>query len=106
MGISVFVTAPDRPSRPRPRCLLRHCLPVRHRGRGRPRDAGRAAKKPAGNQELDIDTRTRNSLLRDLRTKGERGFALLTQRWTVLQHITATPPNHRDDPRRLRRYAE
>jgi hypothetical protein len=48
-------------------------------------------KKPAGNQDLDIDTRTRNALLRDLRCRGERGFALLTQRWAALQHITADP---------------
>ena len=48
-------------------------------------------KSPAGNQELDIDTRTRNALLRDLRCRGERGFALLTQRWAALQHITADP---------------
>ncbi len=48
-------------------------------------------KKPAGNQELDIDTSTRNALLRDLRCRGERGFALLTQRWAALQHITADP---------------
>jgi hypothetical protein len=45
-------------------------------------------KKPAGNQELDIGTRTRNALLR---CRGERGFALLTQRWAALQHITADP---------------
>jgi len=48
-------------------------------------------KAPAGNQELDIDTRTRNSLLRGLRFQGERGFALLTQRWAILQHTTASP---------------
>ena len=48
-------------------------------------------KKPSGNQELDIGTRTRNALLRDLRCRGERGFALLTQRWAALQHITADP---------------
>jgi DDE superfamily endonuclease len=48
-------------------------------------------KKPAGNQELDPDTRTRNALLRGLRSQGERGFALLTQRWAALQHITADP---------------
>jgi hypothetical protein len=48
-------------------------------------------KKPAGNQELDIGTRTRNALLRDLRCRGERGFALLTQRWAALQHVTADP---------------
>jgi hypothetical protein len=48
-------------------------------------------RKPAGNQELDAGTRTRNALLRDLRCPGERGFALLTQRWAALQHITADP---------------
>jgi hypothetical protein len=48
-------------------------------------------KNPPGNQRLDPDTKTRNSLLRGLRSQGERGFALLTQRWTALQHITASP---------------
>jgi hypothetical protein len=48
-------------------------------------------KNPPGNQEPDAGTRTRNALLRDLRCRGERGFALLTQRWAVLQHITASP---------------
>jgi hypothetical protein len=48
-------------------------------------------KKPVGNQELDPGTRTRNALLRGLRCRGERGFALLTQRWAALQHITADP---------------
>jgi hypothetical protein len=48
-------------------------------------------KQPPGGQELDIDTRTRNALLRSLRCPGERGFALLTGRWRTLQHITASP---------------
>jgi hypothetical protein len=48
-------------------------------------------KNPGGNQELDPGTRTRNSLLRGLRFQGERGFALLSQRWAVLQHTTASP---------------
>ena len=48
-------------------------------------------KNPPGNQRLDPDTKTRNSLLRGLRSQGERGFALLTQRWTTLQRITASP---------------
>jgi hypothetical protein len=48
-------------------------------------------KSPAGNQELDASARTRNALLRDLRCRGERGFALLTQRWATLQRITASP---------------
>ena len=35
--------------------------------------------------------RTRNMLLRSLRCLGERGFALLTQRWRTLQHVTVSP---------------
>ena len=48
-------------------------------------------KQPPGGKDLDIDTRTRNALLRSLRCLGERGFALLTGRWRALQHITASP---------------
>ncbi len=48
-------------------------------------------KRPSGTQELDPDTRTRNALLRSVRCLGERGFALLTQRWTTLQNVTASP---------------
>jgi DDE superfamily endonuclease len=48
-------------------------------------------KKPAGVRELDINTRTRNALIRSARCLGERGFALLTQRWKTLQHVTASP---------------
>ena len=48
-------------------------------------------KKPAGVKDLDISTRARNALLRSVRCLGERGFALLTQRWRTLQHVTASP---------------
>ncbi len=48
-------------------------------------------KQPPGRQELDINTRTRNALLRSLRCLGERGFALVTARWRALQHITLSP---------------
>jgi len=48
-------------------------------------------RQPADGRELDINTRTRNALLRSLRCLGERGFALLTGRWRTLQHITASP---------------
>lgn len=48
-------------------------------------------KQPPGNQVLDVDTRSRNALLRGLRAIGERGFALLTRRWRGLQHITISP---------------
>jgi len=44
-----------------------------------------------GVEELDIDTRARNALLRSVRCLGERGFALLSQRWRTLQHVTASP---------------
>ena len=37
------------------------------------------------------DSRTRNALIRSPRGLGERGFALLTQRWTTLQNVTASP---------------
>jgi DDE superfamily endonuclease len=48
-------------------------------------------RKPAGVKELDIGTRARNALIRSVRCRGERGFALLTQRWKTLQHVTASP---------------
>lgn len=47
-------------------------------------------KKPR-NGELDADTKTRNALLRGLRYQGERGFALMKQRWSALQRVTADP---------------
>jgi DDE superfamily endonuclease len=46
-------------------------------------------RNPGG--ELDIDTKTRNALLRSLRYQGERGFALMSQRWRVLQHVMVSP---------------
>ena len=48
-------------------------------------------KQPSDGRELDINTRTRNAIQRSLRCLGERGFALLSQRWRTLQHITASP---------------
>jgi DDE superfamily endonuclease len=48
-------------------------------------------RQPGGTQILDINTRTRNALLRGLRAQGERGFALLKTRWKALEHITACP---------------
>jgi len=48
-------------------------------------------KQPAGDQVLDVDNRTYNTLLRGLRCLGERGFAVLTGRWRTLHHITASP---------------
>jgi hypothetical protein len=48
-------------------------------------------KKPAGVKELDISARTRNALIRSVRCLGERGFALLAERWQTLRHVTASP---------------
>ena len=48
-------------------------------------------KKPKGVTELDINARTRNMLLSSARCLGERGFALLSQRWKTLQNVTASP---------------
>jgi DDE superfamily endonuclease len=47
-------------------------------------------KKPTRGQ-LDIDTKTRNALLRSVRYQGERGFALMSQRWRALQHVMVSP---------------
>lgn len=47
-------------------------------------------KRPA-RSELDIDAKTRNALLRSLRYQGERGFALMKQRWRSLEHVMVSP---------------
>jgi hypothetical protein len=48
-------------------------------------------KQPPGERDLDINTRTRNAIQRSLRCLGERGSALITQRWRTLKHVTASP---------------
>jgi hypothetical protein len=48
-------------------------------------------KQPADGSTLAIDNRAYNLLLRSMRCRGERGFALLTTRWHALQHTTARP---------------
>jgi len=53
-------------------------------------------KQPADGRRLGVDNRTYNALLRSLRCVGERGFALLTRRWRVLQHVTACPRKIKD----------
>ena len=53
-------------------------------------------KKPADGHQLHVDNRAYNMLLRSIRCLGERGFALLTQRWRVLQGVT-TPPTRIGD---------
>ena len=47
-------------------------------------------KRPARG-ELDIDTKTRSALLRSRRYQGERGFALMSQRWRATQHVSLSP---------------
>jgi hypothetical protein len=47
-------------------------------------------KKPREG-DLDTGTKTRNMLLRGQRYQGERGFALLKERWHALQHVTVSP---------------
>jgi len=47
-------------------------------------------EQPTDGRELDINTRTRNAILRSLRCLGERGFALLTGGWRALHHVTAS----------------
>jgi hypothetical protein len=59
-------------------------------------------RQPEDGREPDAGNRTRNAIQRSLRCLGERMFALLTQRWRTLQHITASPSNHRNRPRRPR----
>jgi hypothetical protein len=52
---------------------------------------GIPVNQPTGAQDLAVSTRTRNAIQRSLRCLGERGFALLNQRWRTLQHSTASP---------------
>jgi len=40
---------------------------------------------------LHVNARTYNKLLRGLRCLGERGFAVLTERWKALEHVTISP---------------
>jgi DDE superfamily endonuclease len=47
-------------------------------------------KKPCKG-DLDTDAKCRSMLLRGLRYQGERGFALLKERWRALQHVTVSP---------------
>lgn len=48
-------------------------------------------KQPTSGNVLSVDNRSYNALQRALRSLGERGFALLTERWTTLKHITLSP---------------
>lgn len=50
-----------------------------------------AARKGNRKRALDADTRTTNSLIRDLRALGERTAAELKERWRTLKRITLSP---------------
>jgi hypothetical protein len=58
---------------------------------GQPAGVHVPVKKPARG-ELDPDTKTRDALLRSLRYQGERGFALMSQRWRTLQRVFRIEP--------------
>ena len=49
------------------------------------------AKQRRYHPPLGINARTRNMLLRSVRCRGERGFALLKGRWRTLKRVTASP---------------
>lgn len=48
-------------------------------------------KQPRDGNILSIDNRCHNRLQRFRRCRCERGFALLTERWTALKHTTLSP---------------
>lgn len=50
-------------------------------------------RRPKGKSEqaLDADTRTTNTLIRDLRALGERTAAELKERWRTLKRVTLSP---------------
>ncbi|XCM33362.1 transposase family protein [Streptomyces parvus] len=50
-----------------------------------------AARKGKPERALDVDTRTTNALIRDLRACGERAAAALKERWRTFKHITVSP---------------
>lgn len=47
--------------------------------------------QPAGGRVLAVGNRCHNRLQRFLRGRGERGFALLTERWATLKHTALSP---------------
>jgi hypothetical protein len=78
----VLPEAPPLPEKgPDPRRLR-----LRRRWRRSPR-----TREKTRNGELDINTKTRNMLLRGARYQGERAFALMSQRWRAIRHVSADP---------------
>jgi hypothetical protein len=56
--------------------------------------AGAGALVPVKNPrngEFDTNTKTRYMLLRGARYQGERAFALMSQRWRAIRHVSADP---------------
>jgi hypothetical protein len=60
-----------------------------HDGAGR--DVLTPIKQRTDGPPLHADQHTYNKLPRELRCLGERGFALLLERWKVLRHVTMSP---------------
>jgi hypothetical protein len=59
---------------------------------GAPHDVKTPVPRPEeGQPELSKDIRTDNRVLRGLRFRGERAFALLFGRWKALRHVTMSP---------------
>ena len=58
-------------------------------------------RRPKGKSEqaLDADTRTTNTLIRDLRALGERTAAELKERWRTLKRVTLSPSRIGDTAR-------
>ena len=51
----------------------------------------RPQRAQAGSALGGVQRLGRNALLRSLRYQGERGFALMSQRWRAIQHISLSP---------------
>ena len=59
--------------------------------------SSRSSSPSAGGHSMSIPAPA-NAIQRSLRCPGERGFALLNQRWRTLQHITASPARSATSP--------
>jgi hypothetical protein len=65
-----------------------------------------SSRQKSARGELDADTKTRNALLRSVRYKGKRGFALVSQRWRALQRAMVSPTAIGDIARLLMKYRQ
>ena len=97
-GSTHDITAARELVLPETRPYLKNCpcspIGVRRRWRRSPRPG---ETTPGG--ELDIDTQTRNTLLRAARYQGERAFALMSQRWRAIRRVIAHPARSATSPK-------